>query len=181
VSRAELALGAALLGLVLLASQLLSTAPPAPRSSRLSPSSPSASPTPQPAEPPVEVPSPPQPLALPPPGVEGQPLEGTLFVQLELSPDSVRLLHVEARPALPFRYRPSAGRYGLLLQGPERARASLRFDAPGLADGAQDEVTGDELRLAAAPLLLKLPHLGLPARLQVFSPSGTLLGDLELR
>lgn len=184
MSRQALAAGG-LLALVLLALSLLRARPVDPQ--RSAPAGPSPAqapllPTPSPslAQPTASRVSAPSPLRLPAPGLSGANPAGTLFVQLELRADSARLLHIEARPELPFRLRPSAGRYGLLLEGPQGASASLRFEVQGLAPSGQDEVTGDELRLAAAPILLKLPRLGSPARLRVVSPAGTILGDLQL-
>jgi len=185
VGRTEVALGVS--ALVILAGLLFTLPPGAPRASP-SPAQSAASPLPNPTRPasslpsssPQASPAPPA-LALPPPGLEGRTQAGTLFVQLELSANSVRVLYVEARPGLPFRLRGATGRYGLQLEGRDGARASLRFDAEALASTDQDEVSGDELRLAAAPVLLKLPRVQLPARLRVISPRGTLLGEVELR
>jgi hypothetical protein len=56
-------------------------------------------------------------------------------------------------------------------------RGLLPFE---LADGRDDHAVGDQLFLARAPVLLRLPDVTLPARVELFRPDGVFVATFDL-
>ncbi|MBL4844708.1 MAG: hypothetical protein JKY65_04210 [Planctomycetes bacterium] len=173
---------------------------PAPPSATPSPSAPTATPSTTPSETPA---APPSTAAGLPPQVEGPPLDlgpsdpmeapklkgafpaGTLYAQVEIRADAVRLLGRFEKAALPFRgERVQRGRaYHALLVDSAGNRALVPFEVRGLLPaGAKGPgtVVGEEVYTKQVPEMIRLPQPVYPAKLTIRDPKGKVLGTLNL-
>ena len=115
------------------------------------------------------------------------PVERSWVVPLELGWDGA-----EAGDAIetPVRFRPQAPLAGdvcftACVVAGDGARASYLVPVAGLiphelADGREELVVGDQVFVARAPVLLRLPQAPLPLQVELRGPDGQLAATLEV-
>ncbi|MBL4845231.1 MAG: hypothetical protein JKY65_06885 [Planctomycetes bacterium] len=116
-------------------------------------------------------------------GLSGPAPKGTLFVQLELGPkDSVRILREIPKERLGFRLQSRPGSYWIELEDAagRRARASFPVSGKLEVEGLERARIGDQLYLARAPVLVRLPFPQRPATLRVWHRDRGLLATFLL-